>query len=153
MLERHTIYQASKKLGISESAVRQRIHRGTLESGKDENGRLVVYLERNGTTATNYNGDISPVVQDYITALKSQIETLEHDKEHLREESVRKDTIIMSLTKRIPAIEAPQTDADDSIEPRESTLSDSETTGNGAAVSHDQAEAKIQLPWWKRLFQ
>ena len=128
MLQQYTIYETSRKLGISESAVRQRIHRGTLESGKDENGRLVVYLESNGTDATKYNDDTSPVMRDYVTALKSQIETLEADKEHLREESIRKDTIIMSLTKRIPAIEAPEIDTQDLSEPRESSVTATEDT-------------------------
>lgn len=148
MLERATIYQASQRLGISESAVRQRIHRGTLESGKDENGRLVVYLPNNDSIDTKDNDDITTVVENYINALKSQIETLEVDKEHLREESARKDHIIMSLTQRIPAIEAP---ADEPSNERKSPVSDSEDEGKGD-VPPEPAADEIRQSWWRRLF-
>jgi hypothetical protein len=151
LLQQYTIYETSRKLGISESAVRQRIHRGTLESGKDENGRLVVYLESNGTDATNYNDDTSPVMRDYVTALKSQIETLEADKEHLREESIRKDTIIMSLTKRIPAIEAPEIDTQDLSEPRESSVTATEDTVKDD-VPVDSVDGQNRQSWWQRWF-
>jgi hypothetical protein len=69
---------------------------------------------------------------------KSQIESLERDKEalerdkvHLREESVRKDHIIMSLTQRIPAIEAP---AHDDSHERDSVVSDFADTGKGSGT-------------------
>jgi DNA-directed RNA polymerase specialized sigma24 family protein len=37
--------QAATLLGISKDAVRQRIRRGTLRSGKGEDGRVYVYLD------------------------------------------------------------------------------------------------------------
>jgi len=167
LLERHSIYQATQKLGISESAVRQRIHRGTLESGKDENGRLIVYLPADDTNNTNYNGDTTQVkhddsstlTSDYIDALKSQIDSLQQDKEalqrniaHFQEESVRKDHIIMSLTQRIPAIEAPATDADEAADTRDSSVTASEQQSRGE-VLEDSPQAKIKQPWWRRIFQ
>jgi hypothetical protein len=86
---------------------------------------------------------------------KSQIESLERDKEalerdkvHLREESVRKDHIIMSLTQRIPAIEAP---AHDDSHERDSVVSDFADTGKGQ-VPQDGAEGEIRQSWWRRFF-
>jgi hypothetical protein len=147
VLERVTIYQASQRLGISESAVRQRIHRGTVESGKDENGRLVVYLPSNDANDTKDNGDTTTVMQDYIITLKSQIESLERDKEalerdkeHYREESARKDHIIMAITQRIPELEAP-TDERESVVPP----SDESPEGDVPQQSH-------RLSWWQRWF-
>src|SRR3954471_10326321 len=94
-VERVTIAQAAKQLGITQEAIRARIRRGSMESHKGEDGRTYVYLTEEESVA---NG----VSNDYINALKSQIASLEQDKEHLREESQRKDAIIMSLTQRFP---------------------------------------------------
>ena len=159
MHERLTVYQASKRLGISESAVRQRVHRGTLVSSKDENGRLVVHVaapdnQTNGNTSGVISDDNSVLTSEYISSLRSQIESLEQDKEHLREESVRKDHIIMSLTQRIPVIEAPAADGEDTAEERESAVMDSADSSNGAAaVAQESVNGQIKQSWWKRLFQ
>jgi chromosome segregation ATPase len=150
------VYEAAKKLGITESAVRQRAYRGTLRSEKAPDGRLFVHVTEQDI---QHNAEVNGAVEGYINALKSHIESLEadkealeQDKEHLREESVRKDHIIMSLTQRIPAIESPAPEAEEVVEPRESVVSDTEDSGNGA-VPQDSAEANIKSPWWKRLFQ
>jgi predicted ArsR family transcriptional regulator len=94
-VERVTIAQAAKQLGITQEAIRARIRRGSIESNKGEDGRTYVYLAEEASVA-------SGVSNDYINALKSQIASLEQDKEHLREDSQRKDAIIMSLTQRFP---------------------------------------------------
>ena len=170
---RLSVYEASQKLGISEAAVRQRAYRGTLESEKEPDGRLYVYVTPqdmkhnapDNNTQRVVSDDSETLRSDYIDALKSQIasleadkqelqrdkDTLEQDKVHLREESVRKDHIIMSLTQRIPAIEAPEVAAEEVSEPRESVVTDSEHDAKGA-VPQDLAEAKIQPPWWRRWF-
>jgi chromosome segregation ATPase len=151
---RLSVYEASKRLQISESAVRQRAYRGTLESDKDPDGRLFVYVTDQDT---QHNGQDNGAVAGHINALKSHIEsleadkeTLERDKEHLRDESVRKDHIIMSLTQRIPAIEAPAAESNDLSEPRESVVSDSETQANG--YPPDSADSEMKQSWWSRLF-
>jgi len=43
--ERLTIQEAAHRLGVSESAVRKRIKRGTLQREKTEDGRALVYME------------------------------------------------------------------------------------------------------------
>jgi hypothetical protein len=100
-VERVTIAQAAKQLGVTQEAIRARIRRGSIESNKGEDGRIYVYLTEEESVA---NG----VSNDYINALKSQIASLEQDKEHLRDESQRKDAIIMSLTQRFPTPDQPQ---------------------------------------------
>ena len=173
MREKLTIYQAAQRLGISESAVRQRIHRKTLDSGKDASGRLVVYLttddlqnNSNDTDTTHLSYDDSTALtSDYINSLKSQIESLQQyidalqrDKEQYQEESVRKDTLLAQmnqtlaqLASRVPAIEAPAAESSDSAEPRESVVTAFETEAEGA-VPQDSAEGEIKRSWWQRLF-
>jgi excisionase family DNA binding protein len=43
--ERLTIQEAAHRLGVSESAVRKRIKRGTLKRERTEDGRVLVYME------------------------------------------------------------------------------------------------------------
>jgi magnesium-transporting ATPase (P-type) len=49
-VQRLTLAEAAQLLGISKSAVRQRVRRGTLRSDKGEDGRVYVYLD---TPTTN----------------------------------------------------------------------------------------------------
>jgi excisionase family DNA binding protein len=43
--QRLTLQEAAHRLGVSESAIRKRIKRGTLEHEKTEDGRILVYLD------------------------------------------------------------------------------------------------------------
>jgi excisionase family DNA binding protein len=140
-----TVAEAAKQLGVTQEAVRGRIRRGTIEYEKDSDGKTYVYLTPE-ETEDNYVDN--PMVNGYINALKSQIGALERDKEQMREESTRKDHIIMALTQRIPAIEAP---VEQSTEQRESTLSASETEAKGD-VPHDAAKREMRKSWWQRWF-
>ena len=93
-MERVTVGVAAKKLGISESAVRQRIHRGTMPALRGEDGRTYVMID----TEEQSNDVTNP----YISVLTSQIEELQADKDHLWEENQRLQAIIMQLSQKIP---------------------------------------------------
>ena len=43
--ERLRIQEAAHRLGVSESAIRKRIKRGTLKREKNEDGRVLVYMK------------------------------------------------------------------------------------------------------------
>jgi predicted nucleic acid-binding Zn-ribbon protein len=93
------------------------------------------------------------LVNDYITALKSEIDTLkshteslERDRDEWKEEARRKDTIIAqvnqslaALINRVPELEAPP-DAPESV------------------VSHGNGESRGDIPpeaekgFWRRIF-
>ena len=94
-VDRMTVPEAAELLGVSQSAVRKRIQRGTIPWDKDEEGRIYVYVDPSET---------SPEPEED----KSRDELLEAYREQvdfLRRELERKDTIIMSLTQRIPELE------------------------------------------------
>src|ERR687890_178351 len=108
VLDRLTVAQAADRLGVTQDAVRKRIARGTIRHDKDHEGRIFVYLdtfERESKTNQDNGQDgasetVSDVDQDkYTRSLEDQIG-------FLRQELERKDTIIMSLTQRIPELEA-----------------------------------------------
>jgi hypothetical protein len=124
-----TVQQTASYLGISAEAVRARIQRGTLEHTK-EDGKVYVAMDRpdgrrderhNERTADrtddrlHHHDDVRTFDQtaliselrDHNQSLRSQVEHLRGELEVRNEEARRKDTIIMSLTQRVPEVEAP----------------------------------------------
>lgn len=148
---RVTVSEAAQLLGLSAEAVRSRVQRGTLESTKS-GGKVYVLLDADQTsvnrpTATGRrpNDESTDASPDSSTArlLDSQQEQINW----LRREVERKDTIIMSLTQRIPELEAPPA-------PRGGPETVSESAGNGAVPPEPQEP--LQRPerssWWRRFF-
>src|SRR5215211_1926757 len=147
-LERQTIAEAAKKLEVTQEAIRARIRRGTIEHDKDESGKTYVYLtEDEAHNQQKDNTVVNGVVNDYITSLKSEIESLKADREVWQEEAKRKDTIIAQMTQtlqttinRIPELEAP-------LEPAEGPVSHL-TEESGGVVPPERENRS----WWRRIF-
>jgi len=140
VVQRLSVAEAAQVLGISQQAVHGRIKRETIEHEKGEDGKIYVYVEDNGVES----GVGNHVVNDYITSLKSEIESLKHDREVWQEEARRKDTIIMALTNRIPELEASPESPPDAPE---SPPKDSDTQSRGV-IPPDQDRPS----WWRRIF-
>jgi excisionase family DNA binding protein len=85
-VDRLTIQEAARRLGVSEGAVRKRVRRGTLEHHKDEDGRVYVYLD-NGVDDGVDEG-VDPNSNALISQLRDEVA-------YLRDENRRKDEIIM----------------------------------------------------------
>src|SRR5215204_892690 len=137
--ERLSVPEAAKRLGISEGALRQRLHRGSIESEKDEYGRVYVVITRDNEGDNVHNTTEQGAGPDEITELLRQHnEFLQRELEVWQEEARRKDHIIAALTERIPELEP-------ASEPRESDISASEEQGNGADSSNDRS-------WFRRFF-
>src|SRR5215208_2586864 len=121
--ERLTIQEAAHRLGVSESAVRKRIKRGTLQREKTEDGRVLVYMEPSvpGTEVVR-----TPERDVLISEMQERLAFLERELDVRTEEIRRRDTIIMNMTEAMKALNplAPE----DSSEARESPES-SGTTG------------------------
>jgi hypothetical protein len=146
--ERLTVPDAAKLLGVTPEAIRQRIRRGTIEYEQDEGGRYYVFL---GPTEDVQNGvqngtqgvpnDVHKDSQDPSEDLRDYVDTLKRELEIRNEELKRKDTIIMSLTQRIPEIEA-------SREPSEAPVKPSEDAGKGETPPDTEKRS-----WWRRLLE
>ena len=132
---RVTVQEAARLLGISEGAVRARIHRGTLETERDSG---TVYVRLNADDTANERTEQSELVQtlrEYNAALERQLNAE-------REASAELRRIVAGLVQRIPELEAPS-------EPRESP----ETATEGEAEPHPAGGAEgAQRPWWRRWF-
>ena len=146
VLDRLTVAQAADRLGVTQDAVRKRIARGTIRHEKDYEGRIFVYLDtfESESKIDQDNGQggesktVSDVDQDkYTRSLEDQID-------FLRRELERKDTIIMSLTQRIPELEA-------SPEQREAHMTASEGEGRGDVPPEPQEPAQ-RRSWLYRFF-
>ena len=156
-LDRLTVSEAAERLGVKEQAVRKRIARGTLHHTKDDDGRVYVYLDPSDTDA---NPDANPEAEGnstegstdtytLIRSLEDQVGYLRRELEDWKDESRRKDAIIMSLTQRIPELEAPASPG-----PRDGH----ETTAGGAEgtpprpATEGAQEGSERPSWWRRFF-
>jgi predicted transcriptional regulator len=142
-MQRLTVSEAAKTLGVSAQAVHGRIKRETIEHEVGDDGKLYVYIPDDDVDTTFNN----TVVNNYITTLKSEIESLKADREVWQEEAKRKDTIIAQMTQtlqttinRIPELEAP-------LEPAEGPVS--HVTEESGGVVPPERENRS---WWRRIF-
>jgi hypothetical protein len=136
VMYRVTVREAAHRLGVTPDAIRQRIKRGTIQHDKGEDGLTYVYL----TPSENVSeGPSEGVTEELLRTYEDQIQ-------FLRAELERKDAILMSLTQRIPELEAPP-------ETRESPETASETSGRPPPRRvREEPRETISRPWWRRMF-
>src|SRR5918996_6092550 len=139
-MDRVTVAEAAARLGVKEQAIRKRIQRGTLAHDKDDDGRVYVYLDpEDGATSTSIDTGMDTLLQ----SLQDQIAYLRQEAEDWKEEARRKDTIILSLTQRLPELEAP-------VE----SPGGLQTASEGPAKGHPggQQEPSQRRSWWREFF-
>jgi excisionase family DNA binding protein len=136
-----TVPEAAKLLGISEGAIRQRIHRGSLEAEKDDTGRVYVSLTPEDTQNNGVNtAETDDSVTELVHELRDRIRFLEDELADRKEENRRKDAILMTLAQRVPELE-------EASEPRESPVTATEVQGEGMVPPEAQRRS-----WWRRIF-
>src|SRR3954454_18059514 len=99
-----TVYEAAKRLGISEGAVRQRIHRGSLESDKDKDGRVYVYLSEDTAVNTANIQDENSLLdelRDRIRFLEEELSAWKEQAQRNDEEARRKDTLLAQMNQTL----------------------------------------------------
>jgi hypothetical protein len=119
---------AADVLGLTVDAVRKRVKRGTLESEKDADGRLYVFLD------TDQESDHPRSDTDRL------ISTLEEQLRLEREAHAEARRLLAAALERIPAIEAPES-PESASEPRPSTI--------GPPEAEEPVDTR---PWWRRWF-
>jgi hypothetical protein len=151
MSQRHTVKEAAEVLGTTVDAVRGRIRRGTLDSVKLD-GVVYVLLyptsrEQQSDQSETDEGDGRQLTVDQAGLVNDQsglVGEMRDQIDWLRREVERKDTIIMSLTQRIPELEAPreQRDGPETASPRSDR-------GDGREDPEKPTESRS---WWRRFF-
>ena len=138
-LERLSVAQAARALGLTESGVRKRVSRGTSPHERDENGTVWVFVDPLETVSgTPLDTHLDAERDALLDTLRDQVGTLKDQVRYLQVESERKDTIIMSLTQRIPELEA-------ASGPRESAIASSEEPPKGAQYPTVQQRTKSSV--------
>jgi hypothetical protein len=141
--EKYTVREVASLLGTSVDAVRGRLRRGSLDSMKVDG---VVYVLLDEASRDRHAGKETrrpdkTNQQNAVNRDQSELlEELRNQNDWLRREIERKDTIIMSLTQRIPELEAP-------LEPRESPMTPSEEESGDPAPPGPERRS-----WWRRFF-
>jgi excisionase family DNA binding protein len=139
---RVTVQEAARLLGISEGAVRARIHRGTLHTAR-EGGTVYVRIDAEDTAKEHTEQT------ELVQALREHNTTLERQLNAEREASSELRRIIAALTSRIPELEAPR-----SQEPPEAPTEATEQAGRvgpQASVEGTQ-EPQARRSWWREFF-
>jgi len=146
--ERLSLREAAVRLGVSESAVRKRVERGTLRSDKGPDGRRYVYLDTGADNVTDTGADTFATHERdaLISELRAHNDTLREQLEAERQAHAEARRIIAGLVERIPAIEAPQ----ESPEAAETVEQEPERAEPRSDAPGDQEAAR--RPWWRRVF-
>jgi signal peptidase I len=108
-----TVVEAARALGISESAVRQRVKRGTLEHERTPDGRLIVYLDNAAASGRERVPDesLAARTERYVRDLEDRVDHLRNELDQEREANRENKRIIASFEERISELEASQTEA------------------------------------------
>jgi hypothetical protein len=155
-MDRVTVEEAARIFGIKEESVRKRVSRGKLRADKDEDGRLLVYVDSTGTVRDEYT-DQSVTDRDELLASKDRIiSILENQLEAEREARRRADTIIAQLTQanaalaaRVPELEAAESHEEPAQAPAEAAPIPA--PGQGTTPRTDDSRGS-EKPWWRRVF-
>jgi hypothetical protein len=169
-LHRLPVAEAAELLGVTPSAVRKRVERGTLASDKEEDGRLFVYLDLTATDhdyrrTTSHDNPRPPHdaphetprsgshdTSDGLTGdavireLRNHMAGMQNQIRFLREELERKDAILLTLAQRLPELEPTK---EEPPEPSGSSQTASEASDDGRG-GHSTEEGQQKPSWWKR---
>jgi hypothetical protein len=142
-VDRVTVPEAAVMLGVTQSAVRKRVQRGTIPWDKDDEGRIYVYVDL-AETSLEAEGEESrnkPPGQsrdELLEAYRDQVE-------FLRRELERKDTLLMSLMQRVPELEPV-------AEPRQAPETPSEDTARDDVPFSEPAQVSERRSWLSKFF-
>jgi hypothetical protein len=171
--ERLTLRQASARLGVSESAVRKRVERGTLRSDKGPDGRRYVYLDTGADTMADKGADASDtserdaLISERVEELRDEVHylrgQLQQELDRRSAEAERYQQIVAALTtanaslsERLRALEPPSQprespetveEAPDRTDPQSATGKAQEGTERPQQRSGWHAPVD-KLPWW-----
>ncbi len=147
--ERLSLRQAAARLGVSESAIRKRVERGTLRSDKGPDGRRYVYLD----TMADEGADPSATPEsDALTSeLRDRLRYVEGQLEAERRAHAEARRIIAGLVERIPVLEAPAGTPPDERGPFETVKEEPKEAEPRSDTSGAQRDEQ-RRPLWRRVF-
>jgi excisionase family DNA binding protein len=148
--ERLTIQEAAHRLGVSESAVRKRIKRGTLQREKTEDGRVLVYME--STSAPGTEEVRTPERDVLISEMQERLAFLERELDVRTEEIRRRDTIIMNMTEAMKALSPPSQEAPPDERESPQTVEEEPERAEPRPATGEAEEGAQRRSWLRRMF-
>ena len=145
-----TVAQAAEVLGVSQDAVRKRIRRGTIQSGRDESGRVYVYVPASETVhKTDQDASQPQSDSEALTSeLRDRLRYVEGQLEAERQSHAEARRLLMAALERIP----PQLEsAPEPREPPETSEPEPESTESRPDAPGAQEGAQ-RVSWWRRWF-
>jgi hypothetical protein len=108
-VDRLTIQEAARRLGISEGAVRKRVARDSLVNDKGEDGRVYVYLEAGGRRGVDGGQDegVDPNSNALISRLEGEVAFL-RDQVQRQQEIIAQQAVTMRQLTAAPSQESPE---------------------------------------------
>jgi hypothetical protein len=144
-VDRLTIQEAARRLGISEGAVRKRVARDTLTNHKAEDGRVYVYLDAGGRRGVDDGQDegVDPNSNALISRLEGEVA-------FLRDQVRRQQEIIaqQAVTMRQLTAAAPQDDTEAS-----ETVEEAPDRAEPRSAEGGVQEDPQRVSWWRRIFR
>lgn len=136
-VDRVTVPEAAEMMGVTQSAIRKRVQRGTILWDKDSEGRIFVYVDPSETRPETRREKTQDTVlgqsrDELLKAYRDQVE-------FLRRELERKDTLLMSLMQRIPELEAP---SEPSGAPDSASEGGATSRGDASPVQQEPSERR-----------
>jgi hypothetical protein len=117
---RMTLRQAATVLGVSESAIRKRVERGTLRSDKGPDGRRYVYLDTVADTMVDEVADVSATHErdELMSELRAHNDTLQEQLKAERQGHAEARRLLAAALERIPPqLEAPSEARESDVRP------------------------------------
>ncbi len=139
--KRLDVKEAAQVLGISTDAVHKRARRGSLESDKDEEGRVFVWIDTEESVYTQDSQNVHPLL---MSRLENENDFLRRELERRAEELAEMRRIVAGLVQRVPELESAK---EAPTETRDSRETPSKAAGNG-----DGRAGPEHRSWWLRLF-
>ena len=147
-IERLSVAEAARALGVTRDAIHKRISRGSMEHEKGEDGRFYVYVDTS-TSGLDSSADKS-IDESKVEALERLLENqqdrisfLERELERRGDETQRLHQIVAGLTRataelsaRLPELEAPTV---------------ARKSPETATERVDSPTPEERGPWWRRI--
>ena len=150
--QRLTVQEAAEILGTSVDAVRMRVRRGSLDSEKDPDGRVYVWVDDDSSeTKLRPDGESNAL----ISAKDETIALLREQLEAEREAHKEARRIIAGLVQRVPELEASPGEPAPSEEPLRASETAAETPPGPPArppAGGEGSQTGSARPWWRRVF-
>jgi excisionase family DNA binding protein len=147
-----TIQEAAHRLGVSESAVRKRIKRGTIRREKTEDGRVLVYMESPAPPSAPGAEEVRTHEPDAL------ISRLSAENEYLRDiiatrdqEIARRDTIIMNMSEAMKALSPPSQETPPDERESPETVDEQQGRGEPRPDAPGAQEGVQHRSWWRRI--